>query len=208
MSNYLGCQDYSAVFKIQESIASHVSQTKKIMLLGCEHPDVITLGRRASGKEIFNPDVLPIVQSTRGGLATIHSRGQLVIYPILDLRQQNLSVKGYVELLLDVTTDFLNIYKIPTAKDMKQVGLYTEKGKIAFCGVEIRQRVSLHGISINISNDLNLFELISPCGIHHSAMDKMQNHIHDVQFHTNESGFDLNLLFGQWSSLFQDRQIL
>ena len=190
---------------MQEELVSQIAQTKNIAVLGCEHADVITLGRRTTANEIFNSSVLPIVQSTRGGLATIHSRGQLVIYPILDLRQNNLSVKSYIELLMDTTTDFLNIYEIPTAKDMKKVGLYTDAGKIAFCGVEIRQRVALHGISINISNDLNLFKLINPCGLQNFEMDRLQNHVDHVQLHSSDSGFDLSLLFGQWSSLFQQR---
>jgi lipoyl(octanoyl) transferase len=205
VTNYLGCQDFSSVFNLQEVTASRVSQTNQVIVIGCEHNDVITLGRRALAKEILNSGTLPIVHTTRGGLATIHSRGQLVIYPILDLRQNNLSVKGYVELLLDTTTDFLNLYNVTTAKDMKQVGLYTEQGKVVFCGVEIRRRVSLHGISINVSNDLNLFKLISPCGLENSRMDKLQNYSPKNHLGEIDPNFDLNLMFRQWSRLFQDR---
>lgn len=194
---FIDLTDYDLVYKLQEQISQELLHSKNVVVLGCEHRDVITLGRRAEESEVFQNGTLPVVRSTRGGLATIHSRGQLVIYPILNLREHGLSVKKYVNILLETTAELLAFYGIKSQVDLKQVGVYTAQGKIAFCGIEIKNRVSLHGISLNISNDLELFKLISPCGLQNSKMDRLQNH--------TDSELELQALFGQWSSLFQEK---
>ena len=196
-ARFIELTDYDLVYKLQEKLSQELLHSKNIVILGCEHRDVITLGRRAQESEIFQKGVLPVVRSTRGGLATIHSRGQLVIYPLLNLREQGLSVKHYVKILLETTQELLAFYNVKSTVDLQEVGVYTTHGKIAFCGIEIKNRVSLHGISLNISNDLKLFQLISPCGLQNSKMDRLQNH--------TDSELDLQSLFGQWSSLFQEK---
>lgn len=194
---FLSITDFNLVYKLQEQVCRELVNSKNVVVLGCEHSDVITLGRRADLSEVFQNDQLPVVRSTRGGLATIHSRGQLVIYPILNLHEHGLSVKRYVSLLLETSVELLEFYGVKSWIDLKQVGAYTAQGKIAFCGIEIKNRVSLHGISLNISNNLDLFKLISPCGLQNSKMDRLQNH--------TDSELDLQALFSQWSSLFQEK---
>ncbi len=197
LARFIDLTDYDLVYKLQEQVCQEIQHTKKIVLLGCEHRDVITLGRRAQDSEIFHNTVLPVMRSTRGGLATVHSRGQLVIYPHMNLREQGLSVRGYVQLLLETTQELLEFYGVQSQIDLKQVGLYTSEGKIAFCGIEIKNRMTMHGVSLNVSNNLDLFKLISPCGLQNSKMDRLQNH-------TNRR-LSLHDLFGQWSSLFQEK---
>ncbi len=194
-ARFIELSDYQLVFQLQEKISQKLANSKNVVILGCEHQDVITLGRRAEPTEVFQNGILPVVRSTRGGLATIHSRGQLVIYPLFNLREHDISVKKYVTLLLETTQKLLQLYGISSKLDLQKVGLYTSVGKIAFCGIEIKNHVCLHGISLNVSNDLHLFQLISACGQQNSTMDRLQNH--------SSRQLDLCVLFGQWSSLFK-----
>lgn len=148
--------------------------------MGLEHPAVITLGRRMKSDDIITASEVPVIYSTRGGLATIHSEGQLVIYPIMNLKNEGWGVKDFVGHLLKVTQITLAQYGIESFIDDKNVGLYTSQGKIAFCGLEIKEGISQHGISINISNDLRLFSQIVSCGISALKTDRVLNHISDI----------------------------
>lgn len=178
--SYLGTLDFEAAFQIQRNLW-HMAQDKNQMsIMGLEHPAVITLGRRMKSEDLIASGDIPVVQSTRGGLATIHSEGQLVIYPIINLKSQGLGVKEFVCKLLKITQMTLKEYDIESFIDDKNVGLYASDGKIAFCGLEIKEGVSQHGISINIANDLSLFSQIVSCGITALKTDRVCNHVSDV----------------------------
>jgi lipoate-protein ligase B len=161
--------------KVHEEIRS---APQRVCVLGQEHFDVLTLGYRAEKEnEILTLTYLPVIRASRGGLATIHSRGQLVIYPIMHLKHWQIGVRDYVCLLLKTTQDVLKIHEIESFFDDRSVGLYTDKGKIAFCGIQIKNGVSLHGISLNVSNDLSLFKCIVPCGAREQSLDSMAAHL-------------------------------
>jgi lipoyl(octanoyl) transferase len=142
---------------------------------------------------LFNQEI-PVVQSTRGGLVTIHSEGQLVIYPILDLKAAGLGVKDYVLMLLTTTKNLLAEFNIASSIDEQAIGLYTAKGKIAFCGIQVKNGISLHGLSLNVRNDLSFFKEIISCGVQNSQLDRLQNY-----------GVNLTLeeLFKRWVILFK-----
>ncbi len=148
-------------------------------MLGLEHPAVITLGRRADLNEVHHTKI-PVIKATRGGLATLHSEGQLVIYPILLLARFKLGVRDYVHTLLQATENVFLLLNLKTYKDDLNIGLYTERGKIAFCGLEIKNGISQHGISINISNDLSLFDNIISCGFQKPDLDRLNHYRTDV----------------------------
>jgi lipoyl(octanoyl) transferase len=177
---YLGTLDFEAAFQIQRNLWHSAKNKNQISIMGLEHPAVITLGRRMKSEDLLVASDIPVVQSTRGGLATIHSEGQLVIYPIMNLRSQGLGVKEFVCQLLKITQMTLKEYNIESFIDDENVGLYTADGKIAFCGLEIKEGVSQHGISINIANDLSLFSQIVSCGVTALKTDRVCNHIADV----------------------------
>lgn len=175
---FLGTVDFESAFKIQRSLWASAKVKNQVSIMGLDHPAVITLGRRA---ELSMPVLgLPVVQSTRGGLVTLHSEGQLVIYTILNLKEHHLGVKDFVLKLLETTQKTFADFGVVTFIDDQRIGLYTDHGKIAFCGLEIKEGVSQHGISINISNDLKLFNHIESCGIQKMAMDKLQYYRFDV----------------------------
>ena len=157
----------------------------------------MTLGYRAeAATEILSTNALPVERVSRGGLATVHAEGQLVIYPILNLRELNLGVRDYVCLLLKTTSDLLTSLGIESFIDENSVGVFTKTGKIAFCGVQVKNGVSQHGISLNVRNDLTLFNSIRSCGITRPTFDRLCEH--DVNMTLNE-------VFSAWLKIFRSR---
>ncbi len=155
------------------------------IIAGLMHPAVITLGKRGESsvdiqhsESTLHERGIEVVQADRGGQATLHSPGQLVIYPILPLRSLGLGARAYVELLESTTLAFLSQYGIRARRPegCSGPGLYTQSGKIAFFGVRIRSGVTLHGISINVSNDLVDFAAIRSCGRSGEAFDRLRDH--------------------------------
>ncbi len=178
-SKYLGKIDFNRAANLQKDLWLKAKSGRNNMILGLEHPAVITLGRRANSEEVHST-LIPVIKASRGGLATLHSEGQLVIYPILQLSQFKLGVRDYVHLLLQTTENVFLKLNLRTYKDDLNIGLYTERGKIAFCGLEIKNGISQHGISINISNDLSLFDNIISCGFQKPDLDKLGNYRTDI----------------------------
>lgn len=177
--SYLGRMDYDKAYALQKELWQKSLDRDQDFILGLEHPAVITLGRRATQSEILSLD-LPTVSIQRGGLATVHSEGQLVIYPIMNLRQRQLGIRHFVQRLLFTTqTVFLDI-GVEAFIDEEKIGLYSQNGKIAFCGIEVKNGVSLHGLSINIANDLSLFQKIRSCGIQKMSLDKLNHYREDI----------------------------
>lgn len=197
--SYLGLMDYQKSVEIQAQIHAQVLHNKKQVVLGLEHPAVITLGHRALSKDEVILSPIPQVKSTRGGLATLHSEGQLVIYPILNIREIGLGVRDYVLLLLESTAELLKNYEVKASVDEKVIGLYTSQGKIAFCGIQVKNGVTQHGVSININNDLSLFSGIRSCGVSSPQLDKLQNYT------TQE--IVLENLYQKWCKIFQIKLI-
>lgn len=177
-SSFLGLKDYQESVKLQNDLLLLAEQSGHSYIIGLEHPGVLTLGYRADiyqelNQEITQDNNLPIERTSRGGLATIHSEGQLVIYPIVNLRQLNLGVREYVLLLLQTTKELLKIFEIESFIDDKAIGLYTNHGKIAFCGIQVKKGISQHGLSLNVRNDLSLFNKIRSCGVEYPQLDSL-----------------------------------
>lgn len=189
---YLGKLDYLTALDEQYKYAKLVKDNpENVYILGLEHPKVLTLGYRArESEENFEVKDIPIIKTERGGLATIHSEGQLVIYPIVNLQWHKLGVRDFVCQILNSTKALLALYDIQARTEDKAIGLYTENGKIAFCGIQVKNGVSMHGLSLNVFNDLSLFENIIACGVKNQKLDSMKNY--------NKSD-DLEKLFQQWS---------
>lgn len=174
-SLWLGRLDYGSAFARQVSEHAAVRAGAEDIVLGVEHPAVITLGVRGrrDADLCASGDAIPVVETDRGGQATLHSEGQLVIYPIVDLRRNARTPRAFVRALLDATADWLNAGGIDAFVSEERAGVYTAKGKIAFCGLRLERGVSRHGISINVRNDLGLFAAIRPCGVNGGHLTTM-----------------------------------
>ena len=178
-AKWLSCLSYQKGLDMQQSFVEKSRQTARCYLLGLEHLPVITLGLKTQATDILvtvqdiQQKGIEIAKVQRGGGATCHSPGQLVIYPILPLKRFRLSVRTYMTLLEKTTRIFLESFHIKCLKKQngQPTAIYTEKGKLAFFGVQIQRGITLHGLAINVSNDLNLFSLIRPCGLDFDNVD-------------------------------------
>lgn len=176
-SAFLGLLDFQKSVLMQQELSCLAQKSRCHYVIGLEHPALLTLGYRAERSlEVLPHSTLPIQSTTRGGLATIHSEGQLVIYPVMNLKELNLGVKEYVSLLLTTTQDLLGFLNIDSYIDTKAVGLYTHYGKLAFCGIQIKNGVSQHGLSLNVRNDLSLFSEIRACGCENAKFDSLSRY--------------------------------
>ena len=181
-SQYLGLIEFEKALELQNQFHAKVALEKdKSYILGLEHPTVMTLGLRAHKLPLSElcsqPFSYPVHKISRGGLATIHNPGQLVIYPIVNLKKHGLSVKGFVETLFLATQKTLSELGIESTIDLcGQPGVYTSNGKIAFCGLQIKEGITLHGLSINIANDITVFSGIESCGIAAPQIDSVAKH--------------------------------
>lgn len=172
-SQWIGLCDYGKACAVQEQLVADVLSTKESIALGFEHPVVITQGIRGTEADLHGHSEIPVYWMRRGGGATIHSPGQLVIYPILALREHGLGIKDYVCLLETTTQKLLQSLGVHAERVCKKPGLFTPKGKICFVGLQVHRGVSFHGISVNVSNDLSLFSKITPCGMEKVSVDSL-----------------------------------
>lgn len=178
---------YMESLSLQEKLKTQIHKSRKAFLLGFECPSTITLGLRGtiqddlqiSQKECQSRG-LEIVSIKRGGQATIHSPGQLVIYPILDLREWKIKPRDFLHLLEDITIRTFKRYNLLVEKKENSAGLFTNKGKIVFFGIHISGGVNQHGLSINVCNDLEFFKLIRSCGKAERSHDSFQNQGIDI----------------------------
>lgn len=145
-----------------------------------EHAPVISAGRQTGEGEIFAPADVAVVRTDRGGKATWHGPGQLVIYPLLRVADYRLGVRRWVQLLLQTGAQSLEQLGIVVRLDEDAIGLYTARGKIASLGIHVERGVSTHGVSLNVQLQPNGFQWIDPCGVRGGAVDQISAYRSDV----------------------------
>ena len=166
----------------QECLRSQVSR-----ILGLQHPTVITLGRRYResflSEASFNfpkdpQNQIPIVITDRGGELTLHSPGQLMIYPILPLAHRGWTLKNYLAALLLSARRCLLRWGVSTTSDGR--GVFADGKKIVSMGVRVSGGWTQHGLAMNISNDLALFQGLEICGVRNREMTSLENELTTV----------------------------
>ena len=150
------------------------------IILGGEILPTITQGIRARAEDICENPSFEIYKVTRGGETTLHSPGQLVIYPVINIKLLKLGVRDYVKTLLHVSRETFKSFGLETATSENPVGLFSNQGKIGFCGLQIKRGISQHGLSLNIRNDLGLFKSIVSCGLKQGNFDKLENYASEI----------------------------
>lgn len=160
----LGRQDYApTVAAMRDYTEGRTGATPdEVWLL--EHPPVYTLGRAALPGHVLDAGAIPVVRTDRGGQVTYHGPGQLVVYPLLDLRRRDLGIKHLVHLLEECVIELLAGYAIEAARRPGAPGVYVAGAKIAALGLRVRRGCSYHGLSLNVDMDLAPFGRINPCG--------------------------------------------
>ena len=129
-----------------------------------QHLSVFTLGMNADPSHVLDPGDIPIVQIDRGGQVTYHGPGQLVVYPLLDLRRLNLGVRQLVSALETAVVETVAAYGINAGANREAPGVYVDGRKLASVGLRIRRGCCYHGIALNVKMDLEPFSRINPCG--------------------------------------------
>jgi len=129
-----------------------------------EHPPVFTLGANASRAHLIAPGDIPVVQIDRGGQVTYHGPGQLVVYPLLDLRRLGFGIRDFVTALERAVIDLAAEFGIAAEGRRSAPGVYVAGEKLASVGVRVRRNGSYHGLALNVALDLEPFSRINPCG--------------------------------------------
>jgi lipoyl(octanoyl) transferase len=129
-----------------------------------EHPAVFTLGLAGRPEHVLAPGGIPVVRTDRGGQVTYHGPGQVVAYPLLDLRRAGYGVREMVRRLEQAVLDTLSSYGIEGERRAGMPGVYVRGAKIAAVGLRVARGCSYHGVALNADLDLEPFSRIDPCG--------------------------------------------
>ena len=139
-----------------------------------EHPAVFTQGLAGKAEHILDAHAIPIVHTDRGGQVTYHGPGQLVAYPLFDLKRKNLHARALVRTLENSVIALLKHYNITAVSRCDAPGVYVNGEKICSIGLRIRKNCSYHGIALNVDMDLTPFQYINPCGYQNMKMTQIK----------------------------------
>ena len=169
----LGLKDYVELWQAMREFTNTRTDATADEIWLVEHPPVFTQGQAGKPEHVLAPGTIPLVATDRGGQVTYHGPGQLVIYPLLDLRRLKLGVRDLVSLLENTVVELLAGYGIDSAPQAKAPGVYVGERKIASLGLRVRRGCSFHGIAINVNMDLEPFSRINPCGYNGLQMTQL-----------------------------------
>jgi len=163
----LGLMDYCAALTIQERIVEFKQrEPSPDILLFVEHPHVYTLGRGGHASNVLAPEDVPVYRTSRGGDVTYHGPGQLVVYPIIDLRSKlRKDVHRYLRNLEMTAIRTLEDFSLTGSRRLPFTGIWVGDRKIAAIGVAVRRCITYHGLALNVNTDLSYFQRIVPCGL-------------------------------------------
>jgi len=164
----LGCVDYESTWRAMQAFTESRSADTPDEIWLLEHPPVYTLGLNGKPEHVLAAGDVPLVKVDRGGQVTYHGPGQLILYPLLDIRRRGLGVRRLVTLLEQSVVRLLAGYRLHAYPRADAPGVYVEQAKIAALGLRVRRGASYHGLSLNVDMDLEPFSRINPCG--HAGM--------------------------------------
>ncbi len=191
---FLGLVDYAPTFQKMKDFVATSAQTQREQLWICEHPPVFTLGLAGRPEHVLAPGAIPVVQTDRGGQVTYHGPGQVLAYPLIDLKTRGIFVKEYVHRLEEAAIRTLGHFGVTGHRVAGAPGIYvrlddpfghavllqkpqlrapgspapqpdfTGLGKIAALGIKVSNHRAYHGLALNVAMDLEPFARINPCG--------------------------------------------
>ena len=160
----MGREEYEPLWRRMQSFTDTRDESTPDEIWFTEHPPVFTLGLNASREHLLDPGDIPVVQVDRGGQVTFHGPGQLMIYPLVDLKRAKTGVRDLVTGLEQSIVDLVADHGIEGKARKDAPGVYVDSRKIASVGLRIRRGCSFHGMALNIDVDLAPFGKINPCG--------------------------------------------
>ena len=175
---WLGRMEFSGALALQEEVVTKKRQDRSLddELLLLEHEPVYTIGRTPDKASLLGAAHLPhpLIPTNRGGQATYHGPGQLMGYPIIDLRRCGQDLHRYLRWLEQLLIEFLGDHRIAASRREGLTGVWIDHRKIASIGVGVRHWITMHGFALNVCGDLSPFNYIIPCGINNVAMTSME----------------------------------
>ncbi len=161
----LGSRDYEPVWRAMQAFTDSRDDDTPDEIWFCEHAPVFTLGVNAAQEHLLAPGDIPVVQIDRGGQVTYHGPGQLMVYPLVNLRRAGLGVRQLVTALETSVIRLLGDHGTEAVARCDAPGVYVDGSKVASVGLRIRKGSSFHGMAVNVAMDREPFTRINPCGM-------------------------------------------
>ncbi len=203
-------KNYKETWDLQKKIVSKIQNDEfDNTLIFVEHNDVFTFGKRGKKdtlkvkEEILKKLGFELYTIERGGDVTYHGPGQLVVYPIYDIKSHLVGVKKFVMNIETVIINMLKDFAIDADSDEKNIGVWIADNKIASIGIAFDRHISFHGAAINVNTDLNKFNYIIPCGLEDKGVTSIQQ----------QSGKNISLdsvkkgVLDNWINVFNENNI-
>ena len=170
-------KNFLDTLQIQESLRNKVlkNNTDNYLIL-VEHDHVYTLGKNANSNNILI-STCEIIQTQRGGDVTYHGPGQLVAYPIINLKKKKIGVKNYISMIEKLISNILIDYNLEPQILKEETGVWVQDKKIASIGIHVTRGVTMHGLAINVNTDLSYFDNIISCGIQGVKMTSLDKEL-------------------------------
>jgi lipoyl(octanoyl) transferase len=190
VSRDLGLKPLPTVWADMKRFTELRSQSTPDEVWFVEHEPIFTLGLNGNRDHVIAPGDIPVLKIDRGGQVTYHGPGQLVVYPLLDIKRLGISIRGLVQALEAAVIDTVASYGVDAYGRRDAPGVYVGDRKLAAVGLKIRKFCSYHGLSINVDMDLEPFKRINPCGYEglevtqlkaHSAVNRMDILRRDIE---------------------------
>ncbi|HMA00267.1 MAG TPA: lipoyl(octanoyl) transferase LipB [Steroidobacteraceae bacterium] len=172
---HLGLVEYEPTWRAMQKFTDERNSSTPDEIWLVEHPPVFTLGLNASREHVLSPGDIPVVQIDRGGQVTYHGPGQLVVYPLIDIRRHAMSVRQLVVGLENAVIAYAREFGVAASGSREAPGVYAGAAKLASIGLRIRRGASYHGLALNVALDLAPFERINVCGYRGLAVTQLAN---------------------------------
>jgi lipoyl(octanoyl) transferase len=173
---YLGTAPYEPTWRAMQRFTDERQDATADEIWFAEHPPVFTLGLNASREHLLAPGDIPVVQIDRGGQVTYHGPGQLMIYPLLNLRRLKLGPRDLVVALENAVIAYAAERGLTAAGSRQAPGVYIDGAKLASIGLRIRRGACYHGMALNVSLDPQPFERINVCGYRDLRVTRLADH--------------------------------
>jgi lipoyl(octanoyl) transferase len=189
----LGQREYLPTWQAMRDFTDRRDESTPSELWVVEHPPVFTLGQAGKAEHLLGTGDIPVVQTDRGGQVTYHGPGQLVIYLLISLREAGVGIRGLVSTMETAIIELLAAHGVEAAARADAPGVYVAGRKIASLGLRVRRGCTYHGLALNVSNKLEPFQRINPCG--HAGLEVTSTSLLGIdEEHTQLAGELVRLL--------------
>ena len=179
----LGFSEYEPVWRAMQEFTDSRDKETTDEIWTVEHPPVFTQGQAGKAEHILAAGDIPVIQVDRGGQVTYHGPGQIVIYPLIDLKRHKMGIKALVHGIEEAIIQTLSQYDVHAQRRENAPGVYVEGKKVASLGLRVRKGCTFHGLAFNIRMDLEPFSRINPCGFLGLEVVQLSEFVNNVDFH-------------------------